>query len=296
MIYSILVLFNCRIQESKTFNSLLQNYANNPDSFTHFKLLIYDNTLSKQTAPLDTPFDCQYVHNPLNEGLAVAYNYALNEAIKTSNDWLLLLDQDSLLPEAFIDNLSRDLSGLEKDNTVCAVVPKMRYRHIYFSPSKDLFGGTLRPIDMRHKGICQFKVFPIGSGSAVKVSFLQSIGGFNEFYWLDFLDRWLFITINNMGGKVYVTDSVIEHELSIMNYDKFMNERRYGNILKYETIFMKSYKSRAEIYVYYLRLIKRVVYLFFTVNDKKYSLMTLRHLKKVLLSSKNYLIDIAKKV
>ena len=285
MIYSILVLFNCRIEESKTFNSLLRNYADSPDRFNRFKLLIYDNSSSKQTAPSDIPFDCQYVHNPHNDGLAVAYNYALNEAIKTSHDWLLLLDQDSTLPAKFIDDLSRELSGIEKDDTVCAVVPKMRYKNVYFSPSRDLFGGTLRPIDMKHKGICAFKVFAIGSGCAVKVSFLQGIGGFNEFYWLDFLDRWLFITINIMGGNVYVTDSVIDHELSVMNYDKFMTEQRYSNILKYEAIFMKSYKSKAEIYIYYLRLVKRVVYLFVTVKDKRYSFMTLCQLKKVLFST-----------
>jgi len=165
---------------------------------------------------------------------------------------------------------------------VSAVVPKMRYKDEYFSPSKDLFGGTARPIDMKQHGVCDFKVYAIGSACAVRVDFLQSIGGFNEFYWLDFLDRWLFAVIGARGGKVYVTDSVVDHELSILNYDKFMTEKRYANILKYETVFMKEFKSRTEQYVYYLRLVKRVIYLFFTAGNKNYSLMTLNHLKKVL--------------
>ena len=159
----------------------------------------------------------------------------------------------------------------------------MRYKKTFFSPAKDLFGGIIRPIDMRHKGICAFKVFATGSGSAIKVSFLQSIGGFNELYWLDCLDRWLFSTINNMGGKVYVSDSIVDHELSILNYDKFMDEQRYYNILKYEAIFMKSFHSKADNYLYYLRLLKRTVNLFITVKNKRYSLMTLRHLKNTLL-------------
>jgi hypothetical protein len=107
---------------------------------------------------------------------------------------------------------------------------------------------------------------------------LQAIGGFNEVFWLDCLDRWLFLTIDNMGGKVYVSDSIIEHEVSVMNFDKHMNEKRYHNILKYETLFMKSYKSRMENYVFFSRLIKRAACLFFTASDKKYSLMVLRHL------------------
>ncbi|MFH1288500.1 MAG: glycosyltransferase [bacterium] len=291
-IFAILIVYNCKIEESKTLNSLLGNYAKNPKAFKNFKLVMYDNSLIEQKICLSIPFKYQYIHDPKNKGLATAYNYAFNKAIAASYDWLLLLDQDSSLPEDFIDNLIHEISGIEKDNTVAAVVPKLRYKENLFSPSKDLFGGTLRPIDMRHKGICDFKVFATGSGTAVRVSFVQKIGGFDEFYWLDFLDRWLFITINNMGGKVYVTDSIIDHDLSVMNYDKYMNEERYKNILKYETIFMKSFKSGAEKYVYYLRLIKRIVYLFFTVNNKKYSLMTLKHLKNVLLSSKNDKIDI----
>lgn len=284
MIFAVLVIFNCKIEEAKTFVSLLNNYAKNQESFKNFKLIIYDNSLFDQSIPLAIPFEYQYIHDRNNKGLAAAYNYALNQAIKSSYDWLLLLDQDSYLPEDFIENMSYDISII-KDSTVSAVVPKMRYKKVIFSPTKVFFGGIVRAIDMRHRGICTFKnVFAIGSGCVIKVSFLQKIGGFNEVFWMDCLDRWLFLTINNMGGKVYVTDSIIEHEVSVMNYDKFMNEKRYYNILKYETLFMKSFTSRIENYIFYLRLIKRAVYLFITVSDKKYSIMTLRHLIDIIMS------------
>jgi GT2 family glycosyltransferase len=286
MIFAVLVIFNCKIEEAETFVSLLNNYAKNQESFKNFKLIIYDNSLFDQSIPLALPFECQYIHDCTNRGLAVAYNYALNQAIKSSYDWLLLLDQDSSLPDDFIENLSYNLS-IVKDSTVSAVVPKMRYNKVIFSPTKVYFGGIVRAIDMRHRGICTFKnVFAIGSGCMIKVSFLQNIGGFNEVFWMDCLDRWLFLTINKMGGRVYVTDSIIEHEVSVMNFDKLMNEERYHNILKYETLFMKSFTSRIENYIFYLRLIKRAIYLFFTVSDKRYSLMTLRHLKNELVSSK----------
>lgn len=284
-ILAILVVYNRKGDESKTLNSLLENYTRNPAAFRNFKLIIYDNSPVEQKICLAIPFEYEYVHDCNNKGLAAAYNYALTKAIAACHSWLLLLDQDSSLPEDFIDNLSGDLFRLKRDNTVAAVVPKARYKNVFFSPSRDLFGAILRPIDTRHKGVCAFKVFAIGSASAIRVSFLQSIGGFNEIYWLDGLDRWLFNAINNMGAKVYVTDSIIDHELSIMNYDKFMNEQRYSNILKYETMFIRSFKSKAENCVYYLRLLKRTVYLFITVNNKKYSLMTLRHLKDTLLPS-----------
>jgi GT2 family glycosyltransferase len=285
-LFAVVILYNCRIEDSRTLSSLLEEYPAQPDAFKDFNLIIYDNSRNEQKIGVTIPFSHHYVHAKENKGLAVAYNYALSEAVKSGAGWLLLLDQDSALPNNFIGKLLTDMAKVQEDNAIVAVVPKMRYGNAFFSPSKDLFGGTLRPIDMRHTGVCEFNVHAIGSGSVIRASYLQGIGGFNEFYWLDLLDRWLYITIFNQGRKVYVTDSVIDHELSVMNYDKYLNEQRYKNILKYETIFMRSYKSKAEQYVYYLRLVKRIIYLFITVSDKKYSVMTFHHLRNILCSSK----------
>lgn len=285
-ICAILIVYNRKVEETKTFNSLLRNRAKTPAAFKDLNLVIYDNSPEAQRPdPAAIPFEHEYVHSAENKGLAAAYNYALGKAAETGRGWLLLLDQDSDLPDDFIGDLSRELPLIEKDPAVSAVVPKMRYKDEYFSPSKDLFGGTARPIDMEHRGVCDFKVYAIGSACAIRVSFLQSIGGFDEFYWLDFLDRWLFSVIGAKGGKVYVTDSVVDHELSILNYDKFMTEKRYANILRYETVFMREQKPAAERFVYYLRLVKRVAWLFFTAGNKNYSLMTLKHLLKVLAGS-----------
>jgi len=286
---AVLVIYNCKIEEAKTFNSLLKNFEKTPNKFENFKLIIYDNSFLKQSIPVTIPFEYQYVHDRKNS-VAIAYNYALNQATKTSHDWLLLLDQDSTLPEDFIDNLSCHLSIIGEDVTVTAVVPKMRHKKVIFSPTKVLFGGTVSKLDIRHRGICKVEnVFAIGCGCVIAVSFLKKVGGFNETFWIDLLDRWLFLTIHNMGGKVYITDSIIEHESSVRNFDKFMNEKRYYNILKYENIFMKSYKSRIENCIFYLRLIKRSVRLFFTVNDKKYSLMTLLFLMSIIISPNKHL-------
>jgi GT2 family glycosyltransferase len=287
-IVAILIVYNCRIQESKTLNSLLQNYTAHPEAFKDFKLIIYDNSLSKQTNTIQIPFEHDYIHDPSNRGLAVAYNYALRHALEESRDWLLLLDQDSCLPGDFICKLRDDLSVVEGEKAVAAIVPKMRYNEIIFSPARVSYGGIVRAVDMIHKGLCTYKnAYAIGSCCIVRVSFLKKVGGFNEQFPIDCLDRWLFLVINESGSKVYVTDSIIDHELSVMNYDMFMSESRYRSILKSETLFMKIYKSRIENYIFYLRLIKRAAHQFFTVNNKKYSLMTLRHLSKLVLSLNN---------
>jgi GT2 family glycosyltransferase len=285
-LFAVLVIYNCNIEKSDTLNSLIRNYQRNPEIFRNFELIIYDNSQLEQLIGMKTiPFRFQYIHDKDNKGLAVAYNYALSIAIKNSYNWFLLLDQDSSLPEDFIDVLFNNFATIDEDSNVAAVVAKMRYKKEIFSPTKIYYGGIVRPIDIQQRGICAFKnVFAIGSGCVIKSSFLQKIGGFNENFPIDCLDRWLFLTINKMEGTVFVTDSIIDHEVSVMNFDKLMNEQRYYSILKYENFFMKSYKSKVENYIFYLRLIKRAIFLFFTARDKKYSFITIRFLMNILVS------------
>jgi len=285
-ICAVVVLYTCLIKDSKTLNSLLLNFEKEVSLFEKFKLVIYDNGANDQNASAKMPFGYIYFHNPKNEGLAVAYNFALKEASDEGYDWLLLLDQDSFLPTNFVSQLFLHLTKVSENESITAIVPKMRYQNFIFSPSQILFGGISRPIDRNFIGIYTGNVFAIGSGSLVKVSFMNQVYGFNEFFWIDFLDRWLYKVISKSGGKVYVSDIIIDHELSILNYDKYMNEKRYLNIIKFETYYMKLYESRGENLVYYLRLVKRIFSFGRLKSTRKYSVLTIRLLMDIIFSKR----------
>ena len=271
-------MYECEAEESKTLSSLQQAYKENPQAFSSFKLIIYDNSPEPHSRSLAIPFEHEYVHNPANEGVSAAYNYALQVAKREDYDWLLLLDQDTDLPEDYISALGEIVSSSARDENVAAIVPRVFHKGKFFSPSRVLFGGIHRPIDARHKGICDFQATTIGSGVLLRRSFIEKAGGFSLVYWLDCLDHWIFNAIHSLGEKVYVADLSIEHELSVLDYDNLVTEQRYSNILKYETMFMRSYKSRLENYFYLIRLLKRTLALLFTVRNKKYSAMTFAYL------------------
>jgi len=251
-ILSILVMHNCKIEESKTLHSWLQSYGKYPQIYNSFKLIIYDNSFTKQSISINLPFEYEYVHNPANVGVAKAYNYALNIAKNNNYDWLLLFDQDSSFPKNYISTLFNTCQNINPNEKIVACVPKVFHNNIFFSPSRVLWGGIHRPIDKNHKGICNFEIMAIGSGALIRKSFILSIQGFNETYWLDCLDRWLFNTIYSEGKKVYVINLIIKHNLSIFNFDKHVTEHRYLNQLKYETLFMQSYKTKSENYFFLL--------------------------------------------
>ena len=134
-ILSILVLYECQAHESQTIRSLQRAYKERPQAFGSFKLIIYDNSPEPQRESLEFPFKHEYVHNPANEGVSAAYNYALQVAKRKDYDWLLLLDQDTDLPEDYISKLSNIISDPICDNNVAAIVPTCCKSQIPGSPN-----------------------------------------------------------------------------------------------------------------------------------------------------------------
>jgi hypothetical protein len=150
------------------------------------------------------------------------------------------------------------------------------------SPTRILRGDIQRPLSAGHRGICEFEVAAIGSGILVRCSFLQLIGGFDPKYWLDSADRKLFAQIWAGGGKVYVSEARLEHELSVFDFDRRVSETRYDNILKYEWMFQREYKRKTDHVILLVRLVYRSFRLLLTVQNKKYSVMTIRQCLRVL--------------
>jgi len=277
----VVVLFNCELKKSKTLNSLIDSFKkfqeDNLKASKKITLIIYDNSKTKlKTLNFEAPIKFIYFHDSNNSGLAKAYNHSLNYAIRNKSRWLTLLDQDSILPENYLSQLSLEI--LKVKESCVAIVPKVLSNNKLLSPCKVLFWGSLRPLDINFYGKNHREVFAIGSGVTVSVSYLKKINGFNEFFWLDSLDRWLFNSIKNNNFNVWISNIKINHELSITNYDQLVTETRYLNIMKYESFFIKNYRNKAEFYFYRIRLLKRFFYLLFFVKNKAFAKMTLVHL------------------
>jgi uncharacterized protein YqgQ len=171
-------------------------------------------------------------------------------------------------------------SSVDTDEAIAAIVPKVRHNGTIISPSRVLFCNRLKAVSAAYKGVSDFKITSINSGSLLRVSFLKNIGGFSRLYWLDYLDQWLFGMIHMYGKRVYVIDEFIDHELSLLDYDKLMTKKRYINILRSEAIFFRSMKTRAENIFYRIKLLNRAFRQMRSVKDKEYCVITLKHLGK----------------
>lgn len=265
-ITGVVVLYKMPVSESNTIISL--NKAGERIS-KKFKLYVYDNSPGKQEINNDR-FDfleITYLHNPANPGLSHAYNYCTELIKKSGGKWILLLDQDTLLPKDYFLRLE-GYSSFIKNQNIDVLVPKVvsaEGRHI--SPYVEKRGGLTKPVE-------HVNVFPpetisaINSGSLVSVSIISKIGGFNADFPLDMLDFWLYRTLRKEKAVIFLADITLIHNLSVFNPKSSLTDERQKSILKAEKLYFKKYGTKTDQIIYYIRLIFRMIKII--ILQKKY--------------------------
>lgn len=268
----VVVFYKQKIEESKTFSTLMQSMQGRQADGIH--LILYDNSPDEQDfRPEKYPeWHISYIHDPRNLGIAAAYNYALSHANQAESNWLLLFDHDTEVTKEYA---AQFLRKQECGEAIAAVVPKIHSSGTMISP---VYSHSLRPLNEERPapGVQNKAVMAINSGTLLRVSFLNEIGGFNEEFPLDYLDHWLFFEIYARGKKVLLVDVTLEHELSVMDYSN-VSLRRYQSILDAEMKFYANYKK--ELYGSYKKqLFKRLLKQILLVKNKQIALYTMRRL------------------
>jgi GT2 family glycosyltransferase len=260
-LYVVVVLYQRGLTTSPTCQSLLRKKALHPqDTF-----LIYDNSPSSDWAFI--PEGWQVVCNPKNGGLLTAYTYAFSQAKLKGCPWVLLLDQDTELPEHFLESIHANIAQMQTRSDVVAIVPVVRSGNRQVSPVLPKLGRET-PFQPRNVIETQW-LSAINSGTCLRVEFIESVGGFCELFWLDYLDHWLFKVINNSRKSVFVTDMELRHDLSVADMNRGLNVQRYNNVLTAERRFTNLYLPPLWRIVLIPRLLARAFkHLIFT-HDKR---------------------------
>lgn len=279
-ILAVIVLYRTRLSDSRTFMSLRASCNVLNRKASNLKVLLFDNTPDTEH-PGSLPLNVFYEAPGKNAGLAAAYNCALDTAREMGASWLLLLDQDSVLPPDFFELLKSKMEEHKANADVVAIVPVVRSRGVTISPRRIGFFGT-KPLSKSLFGIQDAEITSINSGTAVRCDFVRSIGGFNRAYWLDYLDHWLFRRIYEEGKRAVVFDCTLEHHLSVANYRRNIDIGRYHSILCGESAFTTTYKPKAQIPFYLLRLLVRAARMTLR-GQSDLALLTMRVAAKIML-------------
>ncbi len=219
----VLVLYNCTIEESKSFKTLL---ATLPDEHKH--LFVYDNSPQMQVTRV--PVGC-YVRDTTNSGLGKAYNTACSYAVERHYKRMMFLDQDTEFPIGALDMYQKAMIDFPD---IQMIVPRHRISTgKYISPTH-YFMKTSCPQKETISGIVSFRqAGPINSGILITVSSFKKAGGYDEAVWLDFSD----IRFIEKYKRHYNCFYVIKDLICIQNYSAIETDIR--NISKRHKIYLE---------------------------------------------------------
>jgi GT2 family glycosyltransferase len=276
----VIVLYKNTPTDSKAIRSLIVCCNQQSGLAERLSILIYDNSPDPQEPfQTDLPFGAkEYRYDSKNGGLVAAYNYALATAQRMNLDWLLLLDQDTVVEVGFFSALFREICAPYLAN-VCALVPKLSQNGLILSP-QIVKAFRNDPVSPEFSGICSQRLTALNSAACLRVQAVAEAGGFPMDYWLDYLDHVMFYRLQIAGGRVLVLDVAMQHRLSLLNIEAEMSVERYMNALAAEWKFIDETNWGGGSLIHRVRLLKRAGSLFMKLRNRSYALQTLKSMIK----------------
>lgn len=163
-----------------------------------------------------------------NFGIATALNRLVEAAHSDGMEWIITLDQDSIVCDGMVEALSM-LKSEENAAIICPLVEDVRRKN----EKPVVISNTKEDVN-----------FCITSGSFMNVQRTLEIGGFDDWLFIGLVDDEICYRLKLNGYRIIRNNAVVlNHELGNLTPSKF--EKIYlklGEILHSETIKKLSYK------------------------------------------------------
>ena len=252
--YGILVIYNKKISESRSYRSLLSQ---------DLTLLVVDNSTERQFVDFNQSTVKQnhqiYIAMEGNKGLPKAYNKAIDWIFshkEDPNNYVVLLDDDTNIPSDFVKKMNEEI--------------KKSLKQIYLPVVKDSL-GILSPSKMSKHGYCHRiqkieeltpqNICGINSGMVIQL-FIFGEYRYDQRMFLDYVDHSFMRDMRNKNIKIQVVDTVLEQSFSAVT-DSNSSARNRLRILKKDLncFYDQGFISRI-IYHYVMirRIFRHIVY------------------------------------
>ncbi len=281
----VVVRYRISLEHSQTFASLSKAFRSRPDLIACAGVLIWDNSPSA-LPDVRLPFPFEYRYTGRNLGVSGAYNCALALAEEKSCPWLLLLDQDTTLPEDFLSRMLEYARFHQANGRIAAVAPFLICDSQPVSPSVIRMDHA-QPLPLSFSGEHELPAHAANSGALVRVSALRAVGGYDEDFWLDYSDVTLFHRLYLHGRVLYVAgDLHLQHSLSANNFNGAMSPERYRNAIAAEGAYWDLYRSRRDNLALTARLFLRTCKQWIVYRNKEFSRITWRQFCRRIFATK----------
>lgn len=149
----------------------------------------------------------RFIHNKENQGIATALNQICTEASELGAEWILTLDQDSVVAHDLIATYSKYI-GQENVGIVC---PAIKDRNFTLKRECNLAGQVIKVPRC------------ITSGSFTRIKAWEKIGGFDEKLFIDAVDFDFCFTLRENDYLILRTyETHILHEVGKSKLVKFL--------------------------------------------------------------------------
>lgn len=154
----------------------------------------------------------KYLKNNENVGLGKALNIGIKECLKLDIDWILLLDQDSVLDKNMIDQMLHSYQNTENEN-IAQIVPLVYDNNTNkYLPSLIYEKFSLKKVF--NPEYDTYIDFQITSGSLIRKKIFYKIGLMDELFFIDYIDYDYCFKIRNFNYKILLSkDAVLNHSL-----------------------------------------------------------------------------------
>jgi GT2 family glycosyltransferase len=207
----LVVLFSKNIEDSSTIQSLIRN-ANLVDNEMVY---VWDNSplpLSIEVMDLlnQTFKQLKYHHTPENIVLSKVYNSVIEEIEQTSS-YLVLLDDDSELPDSFFTEI---IKSTFYNSTIELFLPQIYSNGVLVSPAKDYLFKTALMTNVQIGLYRSNYLTAINSGMVIKTDFFKKGFRYNEKLNFYGTDNFFMFEYAKQCENLIVIDVKIHHDLS----------------------------------------------------------------------------------
>lgn len=282
----VVVRYKTPVAESVTLRSLSATLAANPKLKENCEVLLWDNSPIALDNP-NLPFPFLYRHSERNRGVSGAYNGALEQAEASGCPWLLLLDQDTSLPEGFLERMLGYSRELETDKRIATVVPFVQSNGMLVSPRR--FGQWVRnhQIERSVSGPFREDAYAVNSGTLMRTESLRGVGGYSELFWLDLSDAYIFHMLHLQGKWMYIAgDLEVPHSIATLDFNANMSVARYRSFLAAESLYTEQFRPWPAKAVHTLWLLARAARQWRRYTNKGFAQSTLEFFWQRLLWTK----------
>ena len=183
-----------------------------------------EETLSL-VSKINAPDKLHHITNPGNSGVATALNQAMQYAADKGYDWVVTLDQDSVCPPDLVIQLSRHCSKERVGIIAPSFIDENYYRNV------NSYTGW------------KFVMGAITSASLTNVAIWKEVGGFDDEFFIDYVDYEYWARLITKGYAVIVDYDVhFKHKIGDGKQVKLFN--RFSFVVKNHSPFRKFYYVR----------------------------------------------------